>query len=97
MRKYEAMFILSPTLEEEKRKKELEGLKKFLTRKKAEIIKVESLGRKRFSYPIEKFEEGEYVLFYFRSDPSVIKAVKDHIKHNRVILRSMFLVKEKEK
>ena len=97
MRKYEAMFIIHPGLKEERREKEIEGLKKFLKKKNAEVIKAESLGKKRFSYPIKKHEEGEYVLFEFQSAPTVIEEMKEHIKHRRSILRTMFIVTEKEK
>lgn len=94
---YEAMFILHPKLEDEKKDKEIEGLKKFMTKNKAEVIKIEPLGRKKFSYPIQKLQEGDYVRFEFKAEPSLIDEIKDQIKHNRSILRSMFLVAGKEK
>ncbi|HIE06068.1 MAG TPA: 30S ribosomal protein S6 [bacterium (Candidatus Stahlbacteria)] len=97
MHQYEAVFILHPKLEEENREKEVENLKKFMTKKKAEILKVESLGRKKFSYPIKKLQEGDYILFEFKSPPTLIDEIKDQIKHSKSILRSMFLISGKER
>jgi small subunit ribosomal protein S6 len=53
----------------------------------AEICKVDEWGRKRLAYPIEKKNEGFYVLFDYTSTPEVNKEMERSFKLNENVVR----------
>ena len=56
MRKYEAIFILRPSIEEDKRVEEIEKYKSIIAAD-GEIEKVEEWGNRKLAYEIEKIRE----------------------------------------
>ena len=56
MRKYESIFILRPSLEEEKRNEVIEKFKAIIAAD-GEIEKVEEWGNRKLAYEIEKIRE----------------------------------------
>ena len=70
MRKYESIFILRPSLEEEKRNEVIEKFKAIIAAD-GEIEKVEEWGNRKLAYEIEKIRDGYYVLVTFKANPSL--------------------------
>ena len=70
MRKYEAIFILRPSIEEEKRVEAIEKFKAIISAD-GEIEKVEEWGNRKLAYEIEKIRDGYYVLVTFKANPSL--------------------------
>ncbi len=95
MRNYEAMFIFSPKLDEEKLEKEIKGVEKIIQREGKGKVKFENLGKRTFAYPIKKHTEGYYVNYNFESQPSGISKIKDGLKHRDKVLRFIIFLKEK--
>ena len=63
MKKYELVFIADPRLAEDEVVALTDEYKAMLTSSGGEITKQESWGKKRLAYPIQKLNEGYYVLY----------------------------------
>ena len=63
MKKYELVFIADPRLSEEDVVALTDEYKSMLGAAGASVTKQESWGKKRLAYPIEKQNEGYYVLY----------------------------------
>ena len=68
MKKYEVMFIVKPTLEEDTINQVAENMKKVLTDKKATIIDAKKKKKKELAYEIKGFKSGYYFLFTVESE-----------------------------
>lgn len=68
MRTYETIFILKPELSAEEQEKHIEFYKENITSNGGEIVKVDVWGRQTLAYPIEKHNEGYYVLIQFKAE-----------------------------
>jgi len=94
MRKYETMFIVNPTIDDESRNALLEKIK-ALIEANGEIISYDEWGKRRLAYKIDKHAEGYYVLIQFTANPEFIKELERVYKITDGILR--FLVVKLEK
>ncbi|NLJ40021.1 MAG: 30S ribosomal protein S6 [Clostridiales bacterium] len=70
MNKYESIYILRPTMEEEATKAAVERFSTLITQEGGEVEKVDEWGKRKLAYPIEDFNEGYYVLMNFSANPS---------------------------
>lgn len=86
MRKYETIFILRPSLEEEKRNQTIEKFKGIIAAD-GEIEKVEEWGNKRLAYEIEKLREGYYVHVNFKANPTLPKELERNFKISDDVIR----------
>lgn len=71
MNKYESIYILRPTMEEEAVKAMVERFSNLITTEGGEVEKVDEWGKRRLAYPIEDFREGYYVLMNFNANPEL--------------------------
>ncbi|GLI82948.1 30S ribosomal protein S6 [Rossellomorea marisflavi] len=62
MRKYEVMYIVRPTVDEESKKAVVERFDNVLTTNGAEIIESKDWGKRRLAYEINDFRDGFYQL-----------------------------------
>lgn len=74
MRKYEAMFIFLPTLEEEKRT-QLSNRFKGVIEENGSVTNVDEWGLRKLAYLIDDIGEGYYVLVNFEANSEVIKEI----------------------
>ncbi|MGE5328434.1 MAG: 30S ribosomal protein S6 [Deltaproteobacteria bacterium] len=88
---YESIFIINPNLEEEATKAVVEKFK-GLIETTGKIDSIEEWGKRKLAYPINKINEGYYVLINFNADSSfahelerVYKITDDVIKY--IVLR----------
>ena len=68
MRRYEMLVLLSAELEEPK--EEIEKIEEVVRNLGGEIAKTDVWGKKHLAYPIQKKNEGIYVLFDFALEPA---------------------------
>ena len=68
MRHYEMLVLLSAELEEPK--DEIEKIEEVVRNLGGEIAKTDVWGKKHLAYPIQKKNEGIYVLFNLSLDPA---------------------------
>jgi small subunit ribosomal protein S6 len=63
MRRYEAVFVLAPTLTDEEVDQAIDLFKRTAEDKGAEIVSIDKWGRRRLAFPVEKHTEGVYIIF----------------------------------
>ena len=96
MNKYESMFILKSDLNEEEREAFLEKIKEIISTKGGELISIESWGKRKLAYLIDKkHKEGEYYLMYFMGNDDVLNELEHIFKISDDIIRSLVLRLEK--
>ncbi|NLC67255.1 MAG: 30S ribosomal protein S6 [Clostridiaceae bacterium] len=67
-RNYEALYIINPQLEDEAIKGIVERFKN-LVESQAQLVSIDEWGKRKLAYPIEKINEGYYVLMEFSAEP----------------------------
>ncbi len=88
---YEIMTILSPNESEEGVEAIIGGLRQQLTTSGAEILAVDVWGKRRLAYPINKFDEGTYVLFHAEGPANVVADFRQHTRIRESILRELII------
>ncbi|AYD41365.1 30S ribosomal protein S6 [Clostridium fermenticellae] len=73
MRKYETIFILDPSLDEENVKANVEKFKDVIQNGGGEIENVDLWGKRKLAYEINKVNEGFYTLINFSADTDLPK------------------------
>ena len=86
MRKYETLFILRPSIEEEKKNEVLEKFKGIIAAD-GEVEKVEEWGNRKLAYEIEKIREGYYVLVHFNANPTLPKELERNFRISDDVIR----------
>lgn len=94
MRKYEAVLIFLPSLEEEKRVKLLDRLKKVIE-DNGTISNVDEWGIRKLAYLVNDLDEGYYVLVNFESTPEVVDEIDRISKISDGIMRHMIIRDER--
>lgn len=73
MRKYETIFILHPSLDEEAVKANIEKFKGVIENGGGTIENVDFWGKRKLAYEIKKVNEGFYTLINFEANPELPK------------------------
>lgn len=80
MNKYESIYILNPTLEEEAIKAVIERFTTLITNQGGEVEKVDEWGKRRLAYPIQDLNEGYYVQMIFQAGSDVPNELERNYK-----------------
>ena len=94
MGKYEIMYILVPTLEEEARKAEIEKLHGILTAQKCQVKDVKEWGLRDFAYPMKKLNKGYYVIIKVNGEPSGLNEFSRLAKLDNNVVRFLITVSQ---
>jgi small subunit ribosomal protein S6 len=89
MRTYELMFVVDPRVSDEDVVTMMQDYKNMITTSGAQITSEENWGRRKLAYPIDKLNEGKYVLLYVSSETgkSSLPEVEHRMRQNDKILR----------
>ncbi len=71
MNKYEALYILDAELDDEAKAAEVSKFKGIIETS-GEVTSIDEWGVRKLAYPINKKNEGYYVLMNFKSKPDVV-------------------------
>ena len=71
MNKYESMYILKPSFDDETRKSIIEKFKTLVEENGGKIEKVDEWGTRKLAYEINYISEGYYVLMTFEAEPTL--------------------------
>jgi len=96
MTKYEIMFIVKATLDENALAtltKEVQGL---INNNESKVIEFKDMGRKKLAYPINKEISGFYYLMIVEASNDVISEFDRKVRINEKVLRHLILKKESE-
>ena len=94
MTNYELMFIINPTLEEEKKNTVVEMVQGIITDNGGEGSNVDVWGMRKLAYLIEKKSEGYYVVIEFKAGTDLPKELDRRLRISDNVLRHMIINKE---
>ncbi|MFS8541028.1 MAG: 30S ribosomal protein S6 [Tissierellales bacterium] len=94
MRKYEALLILVPNLEEEARNQLLDRFK-GIVEKDGTITNIDEWGTRKLAYEINNYKEGYYVVMNFETTQDVVKELDRVSRISDSVMRYM-IIKEDE-
>lgn len=95
MNKYETLFILNPSLEEEAINANVEKFKAVVENGGGEVENVDLWGKRKLAYEINKLNEGFYVLMNFKSDAQLPKELDRVFRITDGIVRHLIINTEK--
>ena len=96
MNHYETVFILTPVLSDAQMTEAVEKFTTFLSNNGAEIVNVENWGLRKLAYPIQKKEQGYYVLVNFEANPESIVELERVYKITDSVLKFITVRKDEE-
>lgn len=91
MKNYEIMFILSTQLTDEEKQAKIKFVEETLAKSEAAEIKTEVWGERKLAYPIDKKENGYYVLTTFQIDGIKLAEVEARLNIEESILKYMIV------
>lgn len=93
MTKYEAVYIISPTLEEEPVKAIIEKFNNLVAQY-GELESTEEWGRKKLAYEVQDQKEGYYVLLNFKAKPDFPAELERNFKITEGVIKYLVIKKE---
>lgn len=95
MTNYEVMFIIDPVLEEEKKEATVETVKQIISAD-GEVSKVDVWGMRKLAYPIQKKNDGYYVVVEFKASEDLPKELDRRLKISDNVMRHMIINKDEK-
>ena len=88
MNNYEVLFVIDPTLEDDKKDAAVERVKEIISSENGTVGDVDVWGLRRLAYPIQKKSEGFYAVIQFQAEPTLpleldrrLKISDDYMRH----------------
>ena len=95
MRKYETLFILHPSLDEEAVKANIEKFKGVIENNGGVVDNVDFWGKRKLAYDIKKVGEGYYTLVNFSAEPELPKELDRMFRISESVIRHIIINPEK--
>ncbi len=89
MRRYETIFIASPTLTDEQAEELVRQFEGIIAEQGGELLKTEKWGRKKLAYEVQKFSEGYYTLFDMNAGPTLIAELERRFRNHDSVIKYM--------
>jgi small subunit ribosomal protein S6 len=89
MRSYELVLVISPALAEEQVAATVERVQRFISERGGQVTKLDHWGRRRLAYPIQRFNEGHYVVTRFRLDAAAVRELDRTLEVSEPVLRHL--------
>jgi small subunit ribosomal protein S6 len=86
-RTYEVMYIIDPETEAERIEKLNDAVGKLIEKEGGEVVRMDDIGMRDLAYPIQKKNEGHYVLFEVNGSGQEIAELERRMRVNDMILR----------
>ena len=96
MNKYEIMFIIKSTLDEETIKKTSEDLQKLINIKPSKVVEFKEMGRKKLAYPIKREVSGYYFVMNVETTHETLAEFDRKVTINENVLRHLIIKVEGE-
>lgn len=87
MRTYEVMFIVRPDVLEEDVDKLIATMQGHATTAGATVQNTEKMGKRRLAYDINKFRDGQYILFTVEADGKSIHELERRLRVTEQVLK----------
>jgi len=95
MNKYELMFIINPVLEDSAKEAAVETVKGIINAD-GEVVEADIWGMKKLAYPIEKKNEGYYVVMQFNGNPTLPKELDRRLRISDDFIRHIIVAKDEK-
>lgn len=95
MTNYEVMFIIDPVLEDEKKNATVETVQQIISAD-GEVTKTDVWGMKKLAYPIQKKNDGYYVVVEFKASENLPKELDRRLKISDNVMRHMIINKDEK-
>ncbi len=86
-RSYEVMFIVRPDMEEADVDKLIAGLEQTINHGGGFLKSTEKLGRRKLSYVVRKFNDGNYVLLVIQAEGNLIAEVERRLRVTEPVIK----------
>ena len=87
MRRYETIFIASPTLTDEQSDELVKMYEGIIAEQGGELLKTDKWGRKKLAYEVNKFQEGIYTLFEMNAGPTLVAELERRFRNHDSVLK----------
>lgn len=87
MRKYEVMYIVRPTLDQEAIAKEIANVNAIFTNNDSKVLEVNEWGLRELAYEIEKNRKGYYVVLTVEATVKAVEEFNRVVGYNENIIR----------
>ncbi len=94
MRKYEIMYIIRPTVDENGMKSVIDEVNKIFTDFNSKVISTDVQGMKDLAYEINKHRKGYYVLLKIEANNDAINEFNRKVRINEDIIRFIVINEE---
>ncbi len=94
MNKYEALYIITPEIDDEATKTTVEKFSQLVSANGGMVEKVDEWGRRRLAYEIDYEQEGYYVLVNFTAAHEFPAELDRIYKITEGVIRSLIVAKE---
>ncbi len=91
MNKYEFMFIVKATMENEMVKKTAENMKNIIAENNGKIIEFKEMGERKLAYPIKKEINGYYFVMQLEATKDAIKELDRKASIDETIIRHLII------
>ena len=86
-RTYEVMYIVDPETPADRVEKLNDAVGKLIEKEGGEVMRMDDIGLKALAYPIQKKQEGHYVLFEISGSGQEIAELERRMRVNDMIMR----------
>jgi len=87
MRRYETIFVASPTLTDEQVDELVRNFEGIIAEQGGELLKTDKWGRKKLAYEVQKFSEGYYTLFELTAGSTLIAELERRFRNNDSVIK----------
>ncbi len=95
MNNYEVMFIIEAALEDDKKEAAVEMVKEVISAD-GEVGKVDVWGMRKLAYPIQKKNDGYYVVIEFKANTDLPKELDRRLRISDSIIRHIIINKDEK-
>jgi len=88
-RDYELVMVLSPQASDEEVSATTQRVADLITTRGGSVLEQKQMGLRRLAFPIKRFQEGNYFLTRFTSNPNTVMELDRSLKASEDILRHM--------
>ncbi len=94
MLKYEAMYIINSSLEDEARTALVERFSDLIVQRGGNVEQIDDWGIRKLAYEIDDMTEGHYILMHFEADAEVPQELERNFNIVESIMRYMVIRKD---
>ena len=91
MSSYEIVFIVSPEVTDEEVPTTVDKVSESINRIGGTVTEIKQWGRRKLSYPIKRFIEGNYVLVRFELEPVLAKELEANLRRSEEVVRHLLI------